>query len=553
MSNSNENETKSNSEQILQETAAENNSTLKKQKNFKKLPFITGGILITIIAILLILKYCLPAIDNTISSASPGEKEYYNKVEQNQLKQIAKTGKKSYEKYLKFLDFLSGGKMGQNIDIKISIDPSFSKTYFSLDKIEPIELKMLTMVNPEQSVNMDFKMFYNNKSLLTFHTLMDTLNAKLYLNIPELSKAYISGDLKNASTSLSEDDTSANGDDSSILSNKFLEDPASLYALETYLSSDDFFNLITKYGDIIINNTSNITLDKEQTITINGLSTPCSKLTVSYSSSECAKIMKKICSEIKQDQILRSLYIDWAGMPEDEYTDLLSEIVNSDDISTRNSSDDDLLTLYIWTDTSGNVIGREFRIKPSQDKEKATVYRYQKLKEDDNDGVLDFYIEDNTGSISLVITTTEKDGFLSGTANVQYKEEDNGNNYNILCDFKNFKIVDTEKELFTGTFNLSSPAFPGFQFVVDAKENQGTQNIAFDVLMANEKTITVNLSGGFTDYKDFSTPPEGTIYDESQSDEYFKSIDTIGFTTKIKDALGDDLFNLLVGNDGATS
>lgn len=555
MSNSNENQTNPDSEQIIQETTTENNPSFKKPKNFKKFSFIAGGILITFIAIFLVIKYCLPTIDNSASLSSLGPKEYYNKIEQNQLKELAASAKKSYENYLKSLDFFCGGKVGQKADIKISVDPSFSKTYLSLDKLEPIELKMLAMVNSQQAIKMDYEVLYNDKSLLTLNAIIDILNANAYFKIPELNKAFLSTKLESTPSSSSKDDTSTNEDNTFSVPNNFVKDPTSVFALETYLSSDDFYNLIIKYGDIIINNTSNIILDKEQTITVNGLSTVCSKLTVSYSSSEYNKLIEKICNEIKQDKILHSYFVDWIGITEDEYTDLVNKIQQSEIAASKNNTYNDFLTLYIWTDEAGNVIGREFHQKSSQNSDEDTTFRYQKSKKD-KEGALEFHISQDDVSISLVITTTENDGFLSGTANLQYKETSKSNNSNIFCDFKNYKIIDAEKELFTGTFTLSTPLLPGFQFIIDAKENQGAQNLTFDVLMGNQKTITVSLTDSFTDYEDFSNTPEGTIYDidnKSQTNEYLKDIDSIGFIAKIKDALGDQLFNLLFDDDETTN
>lgn len=503
MSNTYENETQTT-------TAIDANG----KKRFPKLPILLFGILLLCTLFVIAFLYF--------------NSNYYIKAQQKVLNQIAHTSKNVYDDYLNTLELFTKEKTAQQVNIKLNVNPSISKTYFSIDNLKPIDIKQNLFLNANKEGKLETKILYDSKPLLSYNATLDILHNKLYLQVPELNKAIVSMDTKN------EDDNS--------MSNAFTKLMSNLGKLRTYFSPEDLSNTIKKYGSFFIRNEKHVNIEKNKTLTIDDTSTTCSMLCINYTNVELNEISNLTINELKRDTVLRSFFAKFFETSKEQYDtyieDLLDELEDSDGISPE-----DAMKVCIWLDKDNNPMGYELTILTNDNPDDNLSIGFQNIKKDQNRNFKIYATYKNNQFLVATISSKEKESIFDGTVTLEGNLEDKKFEYTF--DFKEFQIKDYAKKTFNGTFTFPLPSVPGLRIVLDAKEKEGIQSCKVSALLLIQKILDVELSYALIDYKDFPIPPKGKIYDEANIEEYSSQTDIEKFYTHARSILGDDLFNLL--------
>ncbi len=245
-------------------------------------------------------------------------------------------------------------------------------------------------------------------------------------------------------------------------------------ALSALPDEDALTSLIERYGKIVVDSIENVE-DKEVTLELDGLSQECTAYVVNFDTEQFKKTVRAVLDEAKGDDELRSIISDVTaamsdnGMDmgeridsEEEYVKAIESIEKSlDQIGTEGSEGalDGLIDYTLYTDSDGNVIGRDLSVNGNGGGEQTFSLTSRAVTDGDD---LAFNVKLSVGSfIREIDSSFELSGKGTGTldsytgnavltANVQGEEMEL-----ILADLTDFNINQNKEGKLNGKISAS--------------------------------------------------------------------------------------------------
>ena len=323
----------------------------KKRKKFKLVP----ALLLCFVLLIGALGIVKGAeIRNFIAKTVSSPEKYYKKVESRELGKVVKSLTKIYDAYTKPVTDSKG--LSGKIEIKLD---DGAKSLLSLASMSGIDLSWLEsgylayeLKTKDDAAKFGGTIGLKDTGILSFDTIFDLENEKLYLRFPELSKQYVS---------------------SSLNTNGSLKDAMSEYTELVHLlpKADTLEKLLNRYIDIALDSIDDVQTKKD-TIAVKGIKENASKITVTISQRQVIQVVIAILKEIPKDKEFKELYEtlynglkDKTDMP--TYDELIEEVkkLNEEAMESKDAmlqANDEILSMDIWVDDRGEVIGREFSI-----------------------------------------------------------------------------------------------------------------------------------------------------------------------------------------------
>lgn len=356
----------------------------------------------------------------------------------------------------------------------------------------------------------------NKVDLITMEMFMDTAAGKMLLRLPELSDAYLS------------------------LSN---EDAASSAAQLKKLTPELIAKLLNKYSNILIDNINDVTLEDNDELSIDTLTTNCTKLTVTISEQDAYDIVKEILTEAREDQEIIDL-LPMFNLSEEDYQSYVDEALDEMEASADTVTDE-TATMVVYVNSKGEIIGREF----SADGTDASL-GYKNLSKDNYDEYTVFVNDDSGESVFSINGSQKKiDGSYDGDATLELNtgSYDEFSNISIDISYEDVYQEKKDNQIFQyGSFTLSSLDLMGIQVSMDYFVEDDVQKSKLVLKMGTSPLLTVDTTSDYIeDYKVTMPPADAEIYDVDQADSYAATFNLEQYIDRLSDKLGVDLQSLL--------
>lgn len=383
----------------------------------------------------------------------------------------------------------------------------------------------------------------NGKDAMSYNLYADYKDGKVYMQIPELSDAYL--------------DYSNLGDvDGQVNYVK-----AAGAVMDKVPDGDTLENVLTTYSDIVYDNLTGVT-KKNQTVKVEGISKECTVLTAKADSKKVCDIAAKMAKQLKKDKDIKAIIEKADKSAYTQFKDGVSEFekeLAAEDASKENIN----LEAALYVDKSGEVVGRTYSAK-TEDGNTIEIRSFLPKKGNKFGYELSFVV-DKTEYAKL----SGKGEMKSGKVNAKlYASVD----ASLLEDVSKEYITDGEKFLSIEVKNMDVQALEKGsckgEIIIKVDENkmpafalysldwtfEGDTKKArseIKVLSGSSAMVTLNIASEDGEDPKVSAPAaDAKIYDfadENAINEYAENIDLITFLTTLKQNCGLDLTSLLLG------
>jgi hypothetical protein len=471
------------------------------------------------------------SLANTIALMTKSPAEYYSSIEKQGINEGVDALTASYEKYLDLYKQQKNTGIAQDADVKITVNPQFT-SMLGLTDFQSIEAKISTLskgTNEKTTMGLS----YNNQALVTFNALLNSENSELYLNVPELSSAYLLYSLDDLMSYTGE---SMYGYDSREYTKKIEELITSDAVTPQVLNT-----MLKKYSSIIVDNLTNVKLEKNVSITASDSKDNYNKLTAEITEKDFQTMISAILKEAKNDEDLKNLLVALEVCTKDEYADLvdnaIKEIEDDTDIST-----DDPVYMNVYVDKNGKIMGREFT---SSEKD-ATGGGYYLVVKGAKVGLTGWVKENGNNIVDFSADGSVSNNGFNGKIVTNFTDSEDNTTYTFNVDVENAKQV-TDTGYLNGKFTISSPLLMGAGLVLDCKGDDKEQNMKFQVTYGGMEAATIDITGKKGEYKEFELPPtDGEVYDGiNDIYSYMGAADFEGLLNRVQDVTGLDLSSIL--------
>lgn len=364
---------------------------------------------------------------------------------------------------------------------------------------------------------MNAEVLLNDSSLCSMNMYMDMAELIEYMQIPELSEAWLKIPLL-ASMEMSEEamaDSFESEEEAQAYQQYMEEYEASLQNLykvlgdmtSVYPDTETLTTLMERYGNLVIDNLSEAT-STEEALSVEGVSEDCTVYETSIKESNLTDIMNGVLKTAKEDQELKGLLEKWDEIGNTDLydqlqkgaDDLLAEL-EGEDYSEENS---EMFLYRVWVNADGKIKGREISI--ADDVEPYPIFTWKSPSADGNSALL-AELDLGTESITLTGSGQTTDNLL------------NGEYVLAINDIKTIAVqaqnVTVNKEnpwkgVFEGTYNLSflqdtaseeqNPlaAFGLTLYVLSDMDNYESQ-IDLTVTGSGAALVTLSVTSGFAE------------------------------------------------------
>lgn len=469
------------------------------------------------------------AINNFTKKAFSSPVSYLQYVEEKQAKETASTIAGMYGNYLDA--YKAKGENSVSGEVTVELGDQARRM---LATYSPVDLSFLEKTSlkyesgyQDNVLGFNLDMLIGEKPVITLDTLFDMNGNMAYFMIPELSNQYLS-----TSISTSSGDVSTTMNQLSGMADSMLEE-----ALIEKLYTDYYTTAISCIDDVKKSN---------GTIEAGGVSQKCTVLTATIDSEAAQKMSEKVLTKLKSDKNVEDLIKDCANVAnamedgsadaEAMYQDFL-QYVDGELSSVESISMDENITMTIWVDGKGDILGRSFNASGMETKYimpgKGKNYGFEASVTGDSTN----YVIEGNGKIT--------GGILSG----DFKIASNGTEYANL-EVKDYDVKKMKDGYLNGTFTVSmtpesSTELTGTSLVANydlqiaCTSSKDSSKVKISVLSLDQLlgaiTITSNMNGKL----DTTLPSADAVVsteDQAALFTWITSIDWAGFTTRLRDA-----------------
>lgn len=382
------------------------------------------------------------------------------------------------------------------------------------------------------------KIQLNGKDAATLNTWMDYNQKEGYVQLPELSPAYLdlSSTLQEAAASIP---SYTMGTDAE----KYL------------LKADQIDTLVTTYSDIILDNMKKVERTQEK-LSVGNVSEEYTKLTVTCDGKEIQKMSQEILEKAKDDAIIKELV---EKFDTSVYSSFQEQIANTLSELETAETDNAGLEMVVYVDEKTEIVGRIVTLKSGEDEESFTI-KMLKPKKGNQSAYEMVVTADGVDYLMLSGEMKEKDHKLSGDFSLSLDESLNPGNATVLSmqDVVKIFVKDLDQKALEkdgslkGIIELSSEqiqSVAGYTLRINMDNTKEQSKNTIEVLVGSDVFATVQIMTEEAEAPDVTKPEDGAVtYDLSDElglTTYVSEIDLITFITDLKTNCGVDLTALI--------
>lgn len=521
-----------------------NQYELEQKKKSRRKPIVATLVIIVLLLATVASAFAFAfngGIRNSLDLLLKSPKDYYAHIENNALEN-------SVDKFVSYMKMSSASKnMGMEVSTNLSYDKdtvgallrsSMGMSISDLESIigiplDSIGFDMVSAYNEEEAYNkIGLKM--NNTDIIYAELFMGYASEEMLIHLPDLSPAYLkqSLDIKQYELGDLVEDFKINA----------YEDALNL------LSSENIGDFIKRYSALIIGEVKDVTLTKDEQVTIGEITVESNLLTARFYPETLLDIYTKVLEEARNDEYILDLLALLDTSKEEYNSNIDKALLDIKDKLQELDPEKELLTMNIYVAGDGRILGRELEFLDNTHDGSTIAYYYLQQKDK---GSYEFYIKDNEETkFSLTGSHTKDNGTYSGGAVLETLiRDDKGHTiYSFDIDYKDVKTVVKNNRIYNyGSFNLSTGFMMGMEIVIeyDVKDDARLSTISLN--MGRSSLVTLESSAKYINDFTIPTPDENADYYDilTESNEYYSTIDIQEYISSLSNRLGLDLEGLL--------
>lgn len=501
----------------------------KKNKNVITIA-VASALLVCVVAGFLLKGY----LSNQLMLLIKNPTEYYSYVENNSLSSGIDSLTKSYSTSINHYKKIFDEGYGLDFAMELSVSPEFAGLY-GLTDIGSLKVNA-NVSYKDLKQQMKSEILYKDQSLAHFNYLSNLEEETYYLQVPELSNAYLFFsiyEMMEQSGISTEYDYSNNA----ALYQKLLTDGA--------ISPEQLNQMLKKYTGVIVDTFKDVKQNSDTTLSISDASAKYTSLTVKIYAKDLYEISLNILNTAKEDTILRDMVVKTGLATEEDYIQGINDaLLSLEDSKDSILSETDVVNMTVYVDSSGNIIGRDFTASDSTD-----AVGYYAIKKGTNIDFTAYYKQEGTTISDITGNATYSNGKLSGSATINV--DDMNERFVATLDFKDLAISD-DMQYLNGSMTLTSDTFNGVSVGLDLVGGPDRQDINLKMLYGNLEGFSLNIATKQTPFTEITLPTESDEIYNANTDlnSYTDSMDLDGFFNHIYDVTGIDLNSMFYGLNG---
>lgn len=407
---------------------------------------------------------------------------------------------------------------------------------------------------------------YDGKTLATANIIGDRSGGNVYAQVPELSSTYVSVKTEQLKAVLeqavqapmqaytqkaSEAMAQQNGDDA-VSAKAEMPDFNKLIEVLDTIDADALEKDIAEYAQVVADNfpegkdagTTNGEAD--------GVSYELSTKTYDVTQADAIKIYKAVVEKAKDDKIVKDL-LDNETVKEmtgsagsSEYTAALDELLKELE-NVPEDADGEALSFDVMFDADGNIGGF------NMDMNGEGIYAVVTNVGDDFVVDIKFNGGDDAQMTAVGAIKSENDT-LNGSIKISAESKNETNsNFDMVYTLKDVKTTD---DVMSGTMSFEATAdgkTVGMVFTSNSTKDK--TDLVFSSTLDGKSIFDIAFILEQTDASDITIPTDAIAIDLETgegADKYAATLDLPGFEANIKDALGEELFNKIMGAGAKT-
>ncbi|MDF2803146.1 MAG: hypothetical protein K0S61_3049 [Anaerocolumna sp.] len=471
---------------------------------------------------------------NQVMLLTKSPTEYYSYVEHKSIgsgiDMITKDHAATTDQYKEIIE----NGMGTNIIAELSISPEFAGLN-GLSDIGNIKLDTNVFMKDLKQQS-STELFYKDQSLANLNALYNLEDASYYLQVPELSNAFLLFSMADIMAQ-NESNIDMGNTNSMVQLQKLIYGGA--------ISSEKLNQLLAKYTNIAIDGLKNVEQNGDTELSISDASGKYTSLTVQITAEDLYEIGYNILDTAKTDNDLQGLVVDAGITTEEEYNASIVEALQS-----LESNKDSILgsttavNMTVYVDSFGTIIGREFTSSESSD-----IIGYYAIRKGTGFDFTAFIKEGDSSIASITGSATFAGKKLSGHAVITI--DDATSPVVATLDFNDLEQVKNT-QYYNGSMTLTSDNFNGISLGLDLNGSNDTQQMNFKMLYGNIEGATLNIASKEIPYKEISLPADSEEIYNATTDiyGYMGSMDLSSFIDHVYEVTGIDLSSIFYGMMG---
>jgi len=396
----------------------------------------------------------------------------------------------------------------------------------------------------------DIVLTYGGEKVVTVNQIYSRENSEdMYVRVPELSEAYIKVNKAEAEDYLKE----SVGMDLSQYAQT-----AENFDFDTEAFEAD----LKEYEKVFKDNFPEAKEEGKKSGDIDGISYEYTSKSYDLTAADGQKVATAILEKAKGDENFKKLYdqsMEAANQQMAKYGDSSSSAPSYEEAIDKMLEEvkgeiDSEKTVVLETYEKGEGEFAGFTIKPADEEGELKLIT---VSNDDAEG-LDMSFDSGDGStITAYGALKSENDVVNGSYTVS-SVEDGKETIKVVYTMSDMKNVGDN---FAGTIRLdissSEDGEPESGWMeIKSDSTADDVNVTFDFGLAGENAFTMTMTSKKTEASDVDKiSSDAKVYNalnEEEMNEYLSTCDTEGFMTKLKDTLGDEMYNDLMGSSSSS-
>lgn len=186
----------------------------------------------------------------------------------------------------------------------------------------------------------------NKVNLLSINAVMNMDQGEIYLQIPELTKTYMGGELGDYI-----------GDTDAMLERQ----EANKELIQSLPKHAEVEKLVRRYLILVLENIDNVSIGRKKELKVEDISQKCTELKVTIDGETMQKVLEAVLEEALDDRSLEKIIVGVADADDLDGDEIYEEFIEDiedmlDDIEDL-ADDDTKIKVSVYVDSKGNIIG----------------------------------------------------------------------------------------------------------------------------------------------------------------------------------------------------
>lgn len=450
----------------------------------------------------------------------------------------------SYQSYAKMLKESAGINQTMKFGVELGDSASTMLAAFApaISDLKSAGIQMDTSVT-EKVLNVKFHADVNEKEIATMNMHLDWEKQKGYLQVPELSDAYL--DFSAVFTEMKEE-----------VSFDISEYEEMLKQIMDYVPDEKTIrNIFGSCSDIFWKNIGGIQ-ETSESIKVAEVEENCTALTMSLNGTDLYNIVDAVLTEIPKNPDLKEVI---TKIDADAYDSLIKEVEeiseNKEELKEDMTSADIQIDIAWYVSAKNELRGVKFYMAAEDNNFELYSVSPQ---QDDNFAYLCYGKADDTEALRVTGTGTIKDEKLNGEYTVSIAPEliedvemISSAEELLKISVQDYDLKEAEKGYVNGKVKLTTGAvamLEQFAVVFDTKMSSKEQEMSIDILVKEDKMLSLKLAAGEGKPVEACVPgQDDKVYDmqdDSDMEALESEVDIEGFLEEIADKIGISLDDL---------